>query len=112
MIECVHSAGQEIAEDRDDVSCAFFVDEGGAANETGDIARCSYSGDQGEILVQQCLLNEHPLKEITKLRVERGVPEYQKLGVTGLKSSDNCAIEYGKECVKLGTTNGLLEFWA
>ena len=38
VIDRVHSIGQEIAEDGNDVSCALPVDEGGTADETGDVA--------------------------------------------------------------------------
>jgi len=37
VIECIHSTGQEITEDRNDVPYAFSVDESGTADKTRDI---------------------------------------------------------------------------
>ena len=110
MIERVHSTGQEITENRDDVSCAFFVNESGTADETRNVTRRGYTSDHGKVFVQQGLFDQHTLEEVTELRVKRRVPKYQELRVTRFKSSDDSAIEYREECVKLGTTGRLLEF--
>jgi hypothetical protein len=97
MIECVHSTGQKITENRNDVSCAFSVDESGAADETRDVTRGGYTGDHGEVFIQQCLFDKHALEEITKLGVKGRVPEYQELCVARLESPDDSTVEYRKE---------------
>lgn len=109
-IEDVEAVVEEIAETRDRLARALTVDENGAADEARNVARRRDTGHGGLVFLQQRFGDQHALEQVTELGVERGEPEHQKLGISGLEGTENRALEDGKEGEELGALEGLQLF--